>query len=127
MIPGMIVLPLTSIRVAPAGTLTDDDGPIAVMRLPSTMTVAFSMTPGVPWMGPAARLAIVMTRAPTSATTPCGTSLFTVKPIGMPLASGSAALAWPPSTNENELASSRVKSSGPSAQCSRLLSPDQCR
>ena len=98
------------------------------MRLPSTTTVAFSITPGVPWIGPAAaRFAIVMTRAPTSATTPCGRSLFAVKPIGMPLASGSAALAWPPATNENELASSRVKSSGPSAQCSRRLSPDQCR
>ena len=53
MIPGMIVLPLTSMRVAPAGTGTEDDGPTAVMRLPSMMTVAFSMTPGVPWIGPA--------------------------------------------------------------------------
>ena len=70
---------------------------------------------------------MVITRAPTSATTPDGMSLFTVKPIGMPFASGSAALSSAPSTNEKELASSRVKSSGPSAQCSRRLSPDQCR
>ena len=48
MIPGMIVLPLTSTRVAPAGTATEDDGPMAEMRLPRMMTVASSMTPGVP-------------------------------------------------------------------------------
>ena len=44
----MIVFPLTSIRSAPAGTRTDDDGPTAEMRLPSITIVPFSMTPGVP-------------------------------------------------------------------------------
>ena len=127
MIPGMIVLPFTSTRVAPAGSETEADGPIAVIRLPSTITVAFSMTPGVPWIGPAAIPAIVITRAPTSATEPDGMSLFTVKPIGTPFASGSPGLPVAPSTNEKEVASSRVKSSGPRAQCSRRPSPDQCR
>ena len=40
----MIVLPLTSMRVAPAGTVTEPDGPTAVMRLPSTTMVPFSIT-----------------------------------------------------------------------------------
>ena len=47
MMPGMIVLPATSIRLAPAGMDTAPARPIAVMRLPSTTTVPFSMTPAV--------------------------------------------------------------------------------
>ena len=66
----MMVLPLTSTRRAPAGTDTDEDGPTAVMRLPSITIVPFSITPGVPWIAPGFRPAIVITRAPTSATDP---------------------------------------------------------
>ena len=47
---------------------------------------------------------------------PLGMSPLTVNPMGRPLASGSPALSAAPSTNVNELVSSRVKSSGPSAQ-----------
>ena len=57
--------------------------------------VAFSITPGVPWIAPGLRPAIVMTRAPTSATEPSGTSLFAVKPIAMPFASGSSGFRLP--------------------------------
>jgi len=44
MMPGMIVLPVASMRLAPAGIVTDRLGPIAVIRLPSITIVAFSMT-----------------------------------------------------------------------------------
>ena len=66
-----------------------------------------------------------MTRAPTSAIAPDGTSLLTANPIGMPLTSGSAALSAPCSTNVKVRVRSRVNNSGPSVQCSRRLSPDQ--
>jgi hypothetical protein len=64
-----------------------------------------------------------MIRAPTSASVPSGLSARTVKPIGMPLASGSSAFASAPSTNVNVLPRRRVKSSGPSVQYSVALSP----
>jgi hypothetical protein len=92
-IPGMIVFPFTSMRLAPAGTLTEPEGPTAVMRLPSITTVAFSTTPGVPGIGPGLSPAIVTTRAPTRATAPDGLSLLTVNPIGIPLASASSGFA----------------------------------
>ena len=60
MIPGMIVLPLTSMRRASAGTWIDADGPTATMRLPSIRMVAFSITPGVPAIGPGFSPAIVI-------------------------------------------------------------------
>ena len=63
-------------------------GPTAVIRLPSTTTVPFSITPGVPGIAPGLRPAIVMMRAPTSAIEPAGTSLLAVKPMAMPFASG---------------------------------------
>ena len=89
-------------RRALAGTCTDDDGPTAMIRLPSITMVAFSITPGVPWIGPGFKPAMVITRAPTSASAPDGLSLLAVNPIGMPLASGSSRpLAGPPATNVN--------------------------
>ena len=60
-----------------------------MMRLDSIRTVAFSMTPGVPWIGPGFRPAMVMTRAPTSASEPEGLSAGAENPMGMPFASGS--------------------------------------
>jgi hypothetical protein len=88
--PGMMVLPVTSMRRAPAGTGTADAGPTATTRLPSTSTVALSITPGVPAIEPGFRPDIVITRAPTSASDPEGLSLLIENPIGTPLASGSA-------------------------------------
>jgi hypothetical protein len=114
MIPGMIVLPFTSMRRASDGTGTEPDGPTATMRLPSTSTVASSITPGVPLMGPGFRPPIVMTRAPTRASDPDGLSVGTRNPIGSPFDSGSRALraaapacAAPLPTNGNVSARSR--------------------
>ena len=54
-----------------------------------------------------------MTRGADERDVALGMSPLTVNPMGMPLASGSAALAAAPSTNVNELVRSREKSSGP--------------
>ena len=51
-----MVLPVTSMRRVPAGIRTDDAGPTAAILFPSTSTVAFSMTPGVPPIGPGSGL-----------------------------------------------------------------------
>ena len=62
---------------------------------------------------------------------PVGTSLFAVKPMLMPFASGSfrrfAARLPAVEEREGRATRSRVKSSGPSDQYDLRLSPDQCR
>ena len=131
--PGMMVLPVTSMRFAFAGIATS--APMAVIVLPSTTIVPFSMTPAVPLKGLTRgprpeRLALlspaaVMIRAPTSAIVPSGASLFTVNPIGVPFASGSSGFSRPWSRNVNVRERSRAKSSGPIDQSTRRLSPDQ--
>ena len=97
-------------------------------RLPSTTIVPFSMTSARAAL-PAP--AIVMIRAPTSASAPDGdVGSSSMNPIGTPFASGSAGLSavGPGSARKaNVLARSRVKYSGPSDQWTRRLSPDQWR
>ena len=94
MMPGMIVLPLTSILRRAGGNRhrrrrADRGDAIALDEDRGVLDHAgraLNRTGGD-------RFAIVITRAPTSATVPDGMSLFTVKPIGTPFASGSAAFA----------------------------------
>ena len=83
--------------------MTDRLGPIAAIRLRSITIVPFSMTSADEPAG----VATVITRAPTSASTPLGTSVFTVKPIGMPFASGSSAVRFPPLTVNRSCQTSR--------------------
>ena len=65
MMPGMIVLPRASMRVrARRGSAPCRRGPIAVIRLPSTTIVPFSMTPAAGHRSVPAPSAIVMIRAP---------------------------------------------------------------
>ena len=92
--------------------VTRPAGPTAAMRLPSTTIVPFSITAAAP-----AACAIVMMRAPVSAIVPVGTSAGAVKPMGVPFDSGSSAFSMPPPRNVNVRDRSRVKSSGPSDQC----------
>ena len=79
--PGMIVRPETSMRVAPDGTDTESEGPTAVMRFSSTTTVPFSITRSP---------SIATMRAPTSAMLPDGWSLAVMKPIAVRAASPSS-------------------------------------
>ena len=129
MMPGMIVLPLHVDARRAGRHLTDDDGPTAVMRLPSTMTVRVLDHARRALIGPASRPAIVITRAPTSASAPAGTSLFAVKPMLMPFASGSSGFGVHRcSTNVNvcgEIAREELRARASSD--SVRLSPDQCR
>ena len=98
----MIVLPATSMRRAPAGTLTDPSGPTATMRLRSTTMVPRSITPrpGCAFIG--------TMRAPTSAIVPLGVSLGCSKPMATPAASGSSGFSAPSRANANVFARSRV-------------------
>ena len=69
-----------------------------------------------------------MMRAPTKAMAPLGASACAVKPMSTPFASGSSGAAGTGGVgvrNVKVRPRSRVKSSGPSDQCTRRLSPDQ--
>ena len=114
--PGMIVLPRASICFAPAGIATLR--PTAVIRFPSTTTVPLSI------VSPEA----VMMRAPVNAIAPSGMSVFAVKLMSTPLLSGGSTAdpgAAAGDMKPNVRDRSRVKSSGPSDQCTLRLSPDQ--
>jgi hypothetical protein len=87
--PGMIVLPRASICFAPEGIGTLR--PTAAMRLPSTITVPFSMTSAALPAGWPPRPAARMMRAPTKAIAPDGASDFVLNPMLVPFASGSSA------------------------------------
>src|SRR5262245_40808668 len=81
--PGTTYLPAASMTVAPAGTRTDDLGPIAVMRCPVTTTIA-SRIGGPPFPS--------ITVPPTIAWTPAcgGAGLPTVVALRKTTASASA-------------------------------------
>jgi hypothetical protein len=80
----MTVLPAASKVLAPAGTETVPDGPMAAIRLSVTTMSAFSRTSS-PF--------IVTTRAPLSTHEPCGTDRGIVRAIGMVWAFGTRA-SW---------------------------------
>ena len=112
----MMVLPAMSMTGTPAGTGVLEAGPMASIRLPSTMMTPFSIT-SVPFM--------VISRAPVRAMRPSGLSAWALKPRLIPVSSGAGSSSGAPSTKVKAWFRSRVNSCGPSDHCSRCESPDQ--
>ena len=111
--PGMIVLPVASIDLARRpGRATLARGPTAAMRLPSTTTVPSSITSS-PRM-------VTMRAADERERARRARRLRRRSRCRSPVAGGSGSFSGAPSRKAKASLSSRVKSSGPSDQWSRL-------